>query len=120
MTAVDVSPVMISSIAASAPPNLSYEVFDLNDRYDAGLGRKISNPHLTPHDSFTTFESNHFDLVNSRLVAGGINTERWSSYLRDIFRVLRPGGWCQMIEVYINAQSDNGTLTEGQQRPIVT
>ncbi|KAI1497697.1 S-adenosyl-L-methionine-dependent methyltransferase [Biscogniauxia marginata] len=59
------------------------------------------------------FRSNHFDLINSRLVAGGINDNRWSGYLRDIFRCLRGGGWCQMVEIDFNAQSDNGTLTDG-------
>ncbi|KAJ4006710.1 hypothetical protein NW752_010711 [Fusarium irregulare] len=45
------------------------------------------------------------------MVAGGIHANRWRSYVRDIFRVLKPGGWCQMVEIYFNAQSDNGTLT---------
>lgn len=58
------------------------------------------------------FSSNHFDLVNSRLVAGGINTERWTGYIRDIFRSLRPGGWVQMVEIDFNAQSDNGALAD--------
>lgn len=53
-----------------------------------------------------------FDFVNSRLIADGINADRWPSYLRDIRRVLRPGGWCQLIEIYFNAQSDNDTLTD--------
>ncbi|KAG8350413.1 hypothetical protein FVEN_g11434 [Fusarium venenatum] len=58
-----------------------------------------------------TFKSNHFDLVHSQMVAGGIHANRWRSYVRDIFRVLKPGGWCQIVEIYFNAQSDNGTLT---------
>ncbi|KAI0098212.1 S-adenosyl-L-methionine-dependent methyltransferase [Nemania sp. FL0031] len=58
------------------------------------------------------FSSNHFDLINSRLVAGGINSERWTAYIRDIFRCLRPGGWVQMVEIDFNAQSDNGALTD--------
>lgn len=33
-----------------------------------------------------TFEPNTFDLVQSRMVGGGINTSRWPSYLRDIKR----------------------------------
>ncbi|KAJ4270072.1 hypothetical protein NW762_001745 [Fusarium torreyae] len=61
-----------------------------------------------------TFRSNHFDIVHSQMVAGGIHANRWRSYIRDIFRVLKPGGWCQMVEVYFNAQSDNGTLTRGK------
>ncbi|RFU28282.1 hypothetical protein B7463_g8067, partial [Scytalidium lignicola] len=44
-------------------------------------------------------------------MAGGIHHNRWTTYLRDIFRVTRPGGWCQMVELYLNIQSDNGTLT---------
>lgn len=61
-----------------------------------------------------TFPSNHFDLVHSQMMAGGIHSNRWRQYIDDIFRVTRPGGWCQMVEVYFNAQSDNGTLTHGR------
>lgn len=43
-------------------------------------------------------------------MAGGINTERWTGYIRDIFRSLRPGGWVQMVEIDFNAQSDNGAI----------
>ncbi|KAK4100864.1 S-adenosyl-L-methionine-dependent methyltransferase [Parathielavia hyrcaniae] len=73
------------------PPNLDFQVDDLN--------------------SPSTFPSNYFDLVHSRMMAGGIHSNRWMNYLGDILRVLRPGGWCQMVEIYFNAQSDNGTLT---------
>ncbi|KAF7163148.1 hypothetical protein CNMCM5623_008218 [Aspergillus felis] len=59
-----------------------------------------------------TFPSNHFDLVHSRLLATGINRARWPSYLADIKRVLKPGGWVQLIEIYFNVQSDNGSITE--------
>ncbi|KAH6635503.1 S-adenosyl-L-methionine-dependent methyltransferase [Chaetomium sp. MPI-SDFR-AT-0129] len=74
------------------PSNLDLQIDDLN--------------------SPSTFPSNYFDLVNSRLMAGGIHANRWMNYLRDIWRVLRPGGWCQMVEIHFNAQSDNGTLTD--------
>lgn len=47
-------------------------------------------------------------------MAGGIHANRWRNYIADIFRVLRPGGWCQMVEIYFNAQSDNGTLTDSR------
>ncbi|RYO81616.1 hypothetical protein DL766_000849 [Monosporascus sp. MC13-8B] len=64
-------------------------------------------------DQLVPIEPNHFDLVNSSLVAGGIDADRWGTYLRGIRRVLRPGGWCQLVEIYFNAQSDNATLTDG-------
>lgn len=34
--------------------------------------------------------------------------------MRELHRVLRPGGWCQMVEIYFNAQSDNGAVTDGK------
>ncbi|EQB43601.1 hypothetical protein CGLO_17728 [Colletotrichum gloeosporioides Cg-14] len=77
---------------AQTPPNLNLQVDDLNGRF--------------------TFPSNHFDLVHSQMMAGGIHSNRWRDYLRDIHRVLRPGGWVQTVEIYFNAQSDNGTLTQ--------
>ncbi|PYH96010.1 S-adenosyl-L-methionine-dependent methyltransferase [Aspergillus ellipticus CBS 707.79] len=88
------------------------------------IGVDIS-PHMNPDDvpvnlwlqvddlnrSFT-FPPNHFDLVHSRMLATGIDGSRWPSYIEDIKRVLRPGGWVQLVEMYFNAQSDNGSLTE--------
>ncbi|KAK1755746.1 S-adenosyl-L-methionine-dependent methyltransferase [Echria macrotheca] len=85
---IDVFPFNMSE---DMPPNFDFQVDDLN--------------------SPSTFPSNYFDLVHSRMMAGGIHADRWPSYLADILRVLRPGGWCQMVEIYFNAQSDNGTLT---------
>lgn len=64
-----------------------------------------------------TFSSAYFDVVHSQMVCGGIDANRWSGYVRDMFRVLRPGGWCQMVEMYFNAQSDNGSLSRGKQNP---
>ncbi|KAF5570365.1 methyltransferase [Fusarium phyllophilum] len=81
---IDVSPHMIPE---NPPDNMELQVDDLNGRF--------------------TFRSNHFDVVHSQMVAGGIHANRWRSYIRDIFRVLKPGGWCQMVELYFNAQSDN-------------
>ncbi|KAF5719256.1 methyltransferase [Fusarium mundagurra] len=84
---IDVSPHMIPE---NPPDNMELQVDDLNGRF--------------------TFRSNHFDVVHSQMVAGGIHANRWRSYIRDIFRVLNPGGWCQMVEIYFNAQSDNATI----------
>ncbi|EFW15185.1 conserved hypothetical protein [Coccidioides posadasii str. Silveira] len=86
---VDVSPHMRPD---DIPDNLWLQVDDLNRHF--------------------TFGYNQFDLVHSRLVASGINQDRWPRYLRDIVRSLKRGGWAQMVEIYFNIQSDNGALTE--------
>ncbi|KAL2109216.1 hypothetical protein VUR80DRAFT_2803 [Thermomyces stellatus] len=88
VTGIDVCPHMFPE---QYPPNFDPQVDDLNGRF--------------------TFPSNHFDLVHSQMMADGIHANRWRQYIADIFRVTRPGGWCQMVEIYFNAQSDNGTLT---------
>ncbi|KAF4513236.1 hypothetical protein G6O67_000534 [Ophiocordyceps sinensis] len=84
---IDVSPHMIPE---DPPHNLEIQIDDLNGRF--------------------TFSPDQFDVVHSQMMAGGIHANRWRSYVQDILRVLRPGGWCQMVEIYFNAQSDNGTL----------
>ncbi|CDM31683.1 unnamed protein product [Penicillium roqueforti FM164] len=86
---VDIAPHMSPD---DMPDNLWLQVDDLNRRF--------------------TFPANHFDLVHSRLLATGINRSRWPSYLLDIVRVLKPGGWVQMVEIYFNVQSDNGSITD--------
>ncbi|KAJ5319980.1 hypothetical protein N7508_000263 [Penicillium antarcticum] len=89
VTGVDIAPHMNPD---DVPDNLWLQVDDLNRRF--------------------TFPSHHFDLVHSRLLATGIHRTRWPSYLRDIVRVLKPGGWAQMVEIYFNVQSDNGSLND--------
>lgn len=97
------------------PPNFDPQVDDLNGRF--GLSTTLSDVHDRAERrlfSRFTFPSNHFDLVHSQMMADGIHANRWRQYIADIFRVTRPGGWCQMVEIYFNAQSDNGTLTHGR------
>lgn len=53
-----------------------------------------------------------FDLINSRYLAEGINTNRWSSYVRELRQLLKRGGWLQMVEIQFPFQSSNGTLPD--------
>jgi hypothetical protein len=57
-----------------------------------------------------TFEKGYFDLVQSRLVTGGINKDRWKSYIQDLADVLKPGGWLQSIEILFQSNSANDSL----------
>lgn len=51
-----------------------------------------------------------FDLINSRLLAGGINANRWPEYIRELKSMLKRGGWLQMVEIEPLVQSSNGRL----------
>lgn len=108
VVAVDISPQLMPS---DAPDNLEFQIDDLNSRC-VSYGESLRQDSDVLHHRFT-FRDSSFDLVHSQLVAGGINGSRWQSYVRDIYRVTKPGGWCQLVELYLNAQSDNGTLTHG-------
>ncbi|RYC56445.1 hypothetical protein CHU98_g9766 [Xylaria longipes] len=74
-------------------------------------GIDITPHHHNPEEGLENLYLD-IDNLNMPLVAGGINTGRWTGYIRDIFRSLRPGGWVQMVEIDFNAQSDNGALAD--------
>lgn len=52
-----------------------------------------------------------FHLINSRLLADGINASRWPTYVKDLKAVLCPGGWLQMVELHPLVQSFSGRDT---------
>ena len=50
------------------------------------------------HD-LADFASGTFDLVHSRFVMGGVTKAQWPAYIKEIFRILKPGtGWAQCSE----------------------
>jgi hypothetical protein len=59
-----------------------------------------------------TYRANHYDLVHSRCVGPGIHKDRWRSYVRDLARLAKRGGYVQCVEWYYNVQSDSGRLKE--------
>lgn len=53
-----------------------------------------------------------FHLINSRLLAEGINKERWGPYVRELRSLLVPGGWLQMLELRMLFQSSNNSIPD--------
>ncbi|KAF1976163.1 S-adenosyl-L-methionine-dependent methyltransferase [Bimuria novae-zelandiae CBS 107.79] len=92
VTGIDIYPVHLPD----QPDNLTLFGYNLNDRLD--------DPEV--------FEHKPYDLIHSRSVAQGIESARWPHYIRDLRRWLKPAGWLQMAEYYLNIQSNNGSLTE--------
>lgn len=90
MSAVDIW----SADLPDVPDNLDIQFWNLNDP-------------LT-----RLFDPNTFDLIHSRCVGPGIKRSRWNSYITELARLLRRGGWLQMAEYYYNIQSDSGRLRE--------
>lgn len=44
------------------------------------------------------FADASFDYVHQRLLLGAIPAQRWPDVLRELVRVVRPGGWVELIE----------------------
>ncbi|KAI8578484.1 hypothetical protein K450DRAFT_247068 [Umbelopsis ramanniana AG] len=45
------------------------------------------------------FEDNTFDFVYMRLVGMGVSNDEYPTVLYHIYRVLKPGGWVELVEV---------------------
>ncbi|KAH7915953.1 hypothetical protein BJ138DRAFT_1233098 [Hygrophoropsis aurantiaca] len=55
---------------------------------------------------------NKFALVNQRLLIAGLTVSEWGTALREIYRILTPGGFVQLGE--IRARFSGGPVTERQ------
>ncbi|RMZ85713.1 hypothetical protein DV737_g393, partial [Chaetothyriales sp. CBS 132003] len=82
--AVDITPHLAPS---DGPSNLQLQIGNLNEK--------------------TPFADSTFDFVHSRFIAGGLGWFRWPSYLSEMHRVLRVGGWIQIIEWEFGFRSAN-------------
>lgn len=87
-------------LVADQPENLNLCCYNLNDR--------LSDPEVDPD----VFKAKTYDLVHSRCVSAGIKSNRWASYIQDMKLLLRPKGWVQIVEYYLNIQSSSGRLTD--------
>ncbi|KAJ4313021.1 hypothetical protein N0V94_007148 [Neodidymelliopsis sp. IMI 364377] len=92
VTAVDVYPMLV----ADQPENLNLCGYNLNDH--------LNDPEI--------FQARAYDLIHSRCIGAGIKSNRWTSYIRDMKLLLRPNGWIQIVEYYLNIQSSSGRLTD--------
>lgn len=91
--AIDVYPAGVAD-DEDQPDNLELYWGDLNERLATAL------------------ERNDYDLIHSRHVAPGISSGRWPSYIGDLIRLLRRGGWVQLTEYNYILQSDVGLLSD--------
>jgi ubiquinone/menaquinone biosynthesis C-methylase UbiE len=57
-----------------------------------------------------SFHDEKFGLVQSRCLGAGIPDRLWSSYIREIWRVTKPGGWVQLIEIDPVRYCDDGSM----------
>lgn len=56
------------------------------------------------------FRDETFDFIHSRDIHSAILGGKWAEYLREIYRLLKPGGWVQLVELDPWPGCDDGTL----------
>src|SRR5262245_33019226 len=44
------------------------------------------------------FGDDRFDFVHQRLMFSGVPVESWPALVRDLVRIVRPGGWVELVE----------------------
>jgi ubiquinone/menaquinone biosynthesis C-methylase UbiE len=57
-----------------------------------------------------SFHDHQFDLVQSRCIGAGIRDGRWVEFMEEVWRVVRPGGWVQFIEIDPVRECDDGSM----------
>ena len=80
----DLSPIQPTLV----PPNLSFEICDLEEPWDTPL---------------------RYDLVHTRLV-NGFCVKDWPKFYREAFESLKPGGWVENQEFDLDVCCSDGSL----------
>ncbi|KAL5596704.1 hypothetical protein BROUX41_006604 [Berkeleyomyces rouxiae] len=89
VTAIDVT---FNLVPDDLPPNLEFKRADLNYRLP--------------------FNPNTFDVINSRMVVGGVDAKKWESYINQLYYIAKPGGLVQMTEWSYTPRSDTNSLNK--------
>ncbi|TFK64986.1 S-adenosyl-L-methionine-dependent methyltransferase [Pluteus cervinus] len=89
-----------NEVARIVPPGVHVEGADISPRFSP-LPGQISA--FTFHALSTLdlpFEwENRFQLVNQRLMLGSFSRPQWETVIQNIYRVVKPGGWVQLVEI---------------------
>ncbi|KAF9059006.1 S-adenosyl-L-methionine-dependent methyltransferase [Rhodocollybia butyracea] len=54
--------------------------------------------------------SSRFSLVNQRLIFGALTHEQWGMALSELYRILKPGGWIQLLESSPETSISSGSM----------
>ncbi|KAF9075063.1 S-adenosyl-L-methionine-dependent methyltransferase [Rhodocollybia butyracea] len=99
--------VWLLDVAHKVHPNVSLTGIDISERlFPTQHPRNVT---FAVHTVTCLPESwsNRFKLVNQRLLFGALTSEQWGMALSELYRVLKPGGWIQLLESTPDAPSSS-------------
>lgn len=84
---------------ASAYPNSKLTGLDISSTWPTEIRPHNCNFVVGNLVHELPFEENSFDFVFMRLVGMGIPNEQYATVLSHLYKVLKPGGWIELVEV---------------------
>jgi ubiquinone/menaquinone biosynthesis C-methylase UbiE len=84
-------------------PSSSFHGIDMTAHDFSNTAEKLANFEFTVGNLLEglPFEDNTFDYIYQRLLFLGLNDEGWATVLNELLRVLKPGGYIELLEVSI-------------------
>lgn len=91
------------------------------DRHGVDIGSDLfpqhSNIDLRPHNITTPFPASwewndSFDVIHQRLLVWGLKLSQWSQVLRNLYTILKPGGYIQLVEIEFIDPANPATLPQ--------
>ncbi|KAI9276873.1 S-adenosyl-L-methionine-dependent methyltransferase [Phascolomyces articulosus] len=82
-------------------PNSVFYAVDVVSTYETMVNNaKYNNCKFICADVLKTlpFPDNHFDYIHQQLIVFGVQAHSWPNLLRELLRVLKPGGWIELNE----------------------
>lgn len=78
--------------------NVEFHGIDISPIFPSEI--KPANTHFTLANVLDgiPFPDDHFDMVAMRMAIGCWNDEHWPAVMAEIYRVVKPGGYVQLLE----------------------
>ncbi|TFK95350.1 S-adenosyl-L-methionine-dependent methyltransferase [Pterulicium gracile] len=100
-------------LAKHLPSTVTFHACDISpDNFPpAGSNETAANVHFAAHSvlAFPSEWSDSFDAIRQRLMQGGITQAEWRAAMKEMHRILRPGGHIVLVE--IDHAGFNGALS---------
>ncbi|KAF7322479.1 ATP-dependent DNA helicase [Mycena chlorophos] len=85
-------------LAATVDPSVEFVGVDIEPRMFPSSSPKNISFRVASTLKLPVEWNNTFAVVHQRLLIGSLEVQQWPEAAREIFRVLRPGGWVQLGE----------------------